>query len=199
MENFVWKYLRLFLGVLAICGYMNRCCNAEQELPDVRGAIDVTLRPFDTKYFSKQQHLALHHKVKGRGLSDPFDSETRKGPLPYSPGGDTKVVYKDEEKEEISHQTKTIPNPILLRNCDLTHKDEDGVKSGGYIHNLCQGDEVEMLHEVPLYNAQRKIHYIEITFSSTGQDEEFIQEFNVYKIFKKVYDKLDETSKDAMR
>lgn len=206
MKNFGWKSLSLFLGGLAICGSMSACTTIQhpKHSPDVSGTIkskDVrgdtksNILPFDPAYFKKYQHMAIPLNItpKGRFIIPPHaKAELRPGPSPFHPGGDTLVVYKDENKKEIG--SYTIADPTKLRNCDLTQK------GGGYVIHRCQGDEVELLFpfpQRPQRKTQREIHYVKIIFSYTDpQEERFEQKFDVSKILEGIYGK---ESKNVMR
>ena len=166
MKNFSWKFLRMFLGGLAICGSMSACTTVQypQRSPDVSGTIkskdvrgdtESNILPFDPAYFKKHQHMAIPFTITSEGvlsLNKKARAELRPGPFPYRPGGDTQVVYYDSKGEEIWHYY--IEDPTTGRSCDLTDK------RGGEVFDLKEGDDVELL-----FPANPDIAFIEIVYA----------------------------------
>ncbi len=193
MKNFSWKSLRLFLGVLAICGSMSACTTVKPpnhspdvsaviESKDVRGATEHSISAFNPTYFNnlKRRHLAIPLIIttKGLSLTDKPRAEIRPGPSPFRPGGDTLVVYRDIKKEEIGYYS--IEDPTKGRSCDLTDK------RGGKVFDLKEGEDVELL-----FPANPDIASIVIVYADKDP-----QVFDVSKIVMKVFEK---TPKKAMR
>jgi len=148
MENISWKYLRMFLGILAFWGFMINCSWGNGNLPDTPDAPVIPdtgrykIRPFNPGYFKdeNQRHLAIHFRIEDGKLAinqeKEKDGKLRSGNLPYSPGGDTVVVYKDSNGTEIGRYS--IEDPSKSRSCDLI----DGKRLG--VFPLEKGD-VELL------------------------------------------------------
>ena len=75
MQNISWKYLKLILGILSICGYMINSSWGQEVLPDTSVApvipdtVKYKVRPFNPGYFKdeNQKHLAFHFKINKDG------------------------------------------------------------------------------------------------------------------------------------
>jgi hypothetical protein len=185
MENSSWRFLKLFLGALAIWWSMSACTKVQPpELPP--------LRAFDPAYFSdpSRQHLKIPFIIESQGLLSlkTVGCEFRPGPFPYHSrfGGDTEVVYYkciDLNKgcigsnlEEIGHYY--IEDPTKGRSYDLFRKDEE--KNRG-VFDLKNNVVVELL-----FPADRDIASIEITYADKDRTS---QVFDVQEIVMKVFEK----------
>ncbi len=122
MKNRSWKFIRLFVGSLAILGFTNACATP----PKSPKPTPYNIKPFKTDYFDKTKpgnpkHLAVFFKITGNGrlnLRKSKKAEVRPGPFPYNTrrgGGDTKIVYLNSANEEIGHYY--IENPTTNREC----------------------------------------------------------------------------------
>lgn len=131
MDNYGLKFIRLFLVTIAICGAMVNGCKDAQEPPDVPIVPIVPIPPFKPGYFKDEdenkRHLSIHFNIDtGKLLIDKMkNGELRPGKLPYHPGGNTEVVYKDINGEEIERYS--IADPTTLRSCELINGKRDGV------------------------------------------------------------------------
>ncbi len=132
MENVSQKYLRLFLGALTIWGFMLSGCKDNQNPSDVSlgsGANKHIISPFNPGYFKdeSQRHLTIHFNIDNGKLdiNKTKDGELRPGKMPYHPGGDTDVVYKDSNGKVINRYS--IEDPTRLRSCELIDGKREGV------------------------------------------------------------------------
>ncbi len=186
MENISWKYLRLILGILAIWGFMISCSRDNENLPDTPDAPVIPdtgrykIRPFNPGYFKdeNQRHLAIHFRIEDGKLAinKEKDGESHSGNLPYSPGGDTVVVYKDSNGTEIGRYS--IEDPSKSRSCDLIDDKRLGV------FPLEKGDVELLLPTNP------DIASIDIIYADKDP-----QTIYVHEIVKAVFDKSERNKK----
>ena len=179
MENISWKYLRMFLGILAFWGFMINCSRGgdTSDAPIIPETGRYKIRPFNPGYFKdeNQKHLAIPLRIKGGKLEINREKvnnvKLRSGNLPYSPGGDTVVVYKDLDGTEIGRYS--IEDPTKSRSCDLI----DGKERLG-VYQLNKAD-VELELEL-LLPSNPEIAFINIIYA--GEDKKSLEMLDVKDI-----------------